>query len=96
MTDPRTAIWRWARQGIPEGQILPVWLRRVRAVLFPLQAFYWRMSGHTGYRFEDDTWLIHGIRFSSESLLQLSTQNGTLLRVVNRDGELVTIERVQP
>lgn len=96
MTDPRQAIWRWARKGIPEGQILPVWLRWIWAALFPLQAFYWRMSGHTGYRWEDDTWLIHGIRFASESLLQLSKQDGALLRVVSVDGELVTIERVQP
>ena len=96
MTDPRPAIWQLARKGIPEGQILPVWLRRVRAVLFPLQAFYWRMSDRTGYRWEDDTWLIHGIRFASESLRHLSTQDGALLRVVSVDGERVTIERVQP
>lgn len=96
MTDPRPAIWQLARKGIHEGQILPDWLRWVWAVLFPLKAFYWHMSGRTGYRWEDDTWLIHGIRFSSESLRYLSKQNGGVLRVVSLDGELVLIERVQP
>jgi len=89
----RNELWAWCRRRTPEGQILAGWQLAVRAVLFPLDFFYWRMSMTRGYRWQDDTWLIHGVRFSSESLRRLSKNDGRLLKVVCRDGELVTIEQ---
>ena len=89
----RNELWAWCRRKTPEGQILDGWQLAVRAVLFPLDFFYWRMSMTRGYRWQDDTWLIHGVRFSSESLRRLSKNDGRLLKVVCRDGELVTIEQ---
>ena len=91
----RKIIWEWFRSSIPEGQILSPWLLSVRAILFPLDFFYWRMSMTRGYRLEDDTWLIEGIRFPSHSLSNLSKMDGSLLKVVCKEDGIVKIKVVE-
>jgi hypothetical protein len=94
----RNSIWLFFTQSLAEGQLLPKWAIAIRFIMYPLDTFYWHLSakkGHDGYRWQDDTWLIHGIRYSSRSLFQLSKQDGALLRVVARDGETVRIERLR-
>jgi hypothetical protein len=73
--------------------ILPWWALSVRAVLYPLEFFYWRMSQQTGYQWQNDTWLINGVTYSGESLRWMAKAQGETYRVT-RTGETVTLERV--
>ena len=86
-------IWSAARSKVPEGMILPWWALAVRAVLHPLDFFYWRMSKTTGYQWQNDTWLIGGVTYSAEALRSLANAQGETYRVT-RTGETVTMERV--
>lgn len=89
----RAAIWNWTRAQLPEGMILPWWALTVRAVLFPLDFMFWRMSRTRGYQWENDTWLIHGVRYSGMAMLMLAKAQGEIYRVT-RTGETVTLELV--
>jgi hypothetical protein len=89
----REAIWNWTRAGLPAGSILPWWALAVRAVLYPLDFLFWRMSKARGYCWETDTWNIWGVTYSSEALHMLAKAQGETYRVT-RTGEVVTLERV--
>ena len=89
----RDMIWNAVRSQVPEGMILPWWALTVRAVLFPLDFFYWRMSQTRGYQWEKDAWLIEGVTFSGAALRNLAAAQGETYRV-KRTGETVTLERV--
>ena len=89
----RYQIWDWLRAKHPEGMMLPLWLLTARAVLFPLEFFYWRMNKAEGYQYESDTWLIAGVTYSGKALRLLAKAQGETYRVT-RNGETVTLERV--
>lgn len=89
----RDIIWNAVRSKVPGGMILPWWALTVRAVLFPLDFFYWRMSKTTGYQLENDTWLIGGVTYSAKALWLLARAQGETYRVT-RTGEKVTMELV--
>ena len=89
----RNNIWDWIIARLSEGQRLPWWALATRAILFPLDFFYWQFSRAVGYQWESDTWLIEGIRYSGRMLRLLSKSQGELY-LVTRIGEIVTIERV--
>jgi hypothetical protein len=90
----RQAFWRFVRRRIPAGQILPWWALGIRAVLFPIDTFYWRLSSNIGYQVESDTWLIHGVRYSGASLHALADAQGEIFRI-SREGDTVTVERLR-
>jgi hypothetical protein len=85
-------LWNWILGTTPEGQLLTPWQIAAYALLWPLDFLFWHLSKTRGYQFWDDTWLIHGTRWSSASLRYLSRADGKLLKVTRRDGDLVTIE----
>lgn len=89
----RDALWRWLLAGLPEGALLPRWALVARAVLFPLDTFYWHMHRSRGYRLENDTWVIRGVTFSGLALYWLAQAQGETYRVT-RTGDTVTLERV--
>jgi hypothetical protein len=89
----RNKLWKLAVAHHPEGTILTRWLMVVRAILFPLDSFYWRMSRSRGYEWESDTWNINGIRYTGEGLRALAESQGETYRIT-RVGECVTLERV--
>lgn len=89
----RDMIWNAVRSKVPEGMILPWWALTVRAALFPLDFFYWRMSQTRGYQWQNDTWLIEGVTYSGTALRYLAKAQGEMYRVT-RTGETVTLERV--
>ena len=89
----RHSLWHLARLAIPAGELLPWWLLVIRAILFPLDFFYWRMSLRQGYQVENNTWLIHGVRYSGNALRSLADAEGEIFRI-SRNGETMTIERV--
>jgi len=88
----RDKVWNAVRSKVPEGMILPWWALTVRAVLYPLDFFYWCMSKQTGYQWQNDTWLIEGVTYSGAALRHLAAAQGETYRVT-RTGETVTLER---
>jgi hypothetical protein len=91
--DMRDALWTLARKNIPEGQILPTWAVLIRALLYPLDFFYWRMSQTRGYQWQSDTWLIEGVTYSGQALRWLAQAKGETYRVT-RKGGVLTLERL--
>lgn len=89
----RNMIWSAVRSKVPEGMILPWWALTVRAVLYPLDFLFWRMSQTRGYQWQNDTWLIEGVTYSSAALRWLANAHGETYRVT-RTGETVMLERV--
>ena len=89
----RNMIWSAVRSKVPEGMILPWWALTVRAVLYPLDFLFWRMSQTRGYQWQNDSWLIEGVTYSGESMRRLAAAQGETYRVT-RIGETVMLERV--
>ena len=89
----RDVIWNAVRSKVTEGMILPWWALAVRAVLYPLDFLFWRMSRTRGYQWQSDTWLIEGVTYSGTALRHLAAAQGETYRVY-RTGETVTLERV--
>lgn len=92
----RKRFWYWIldKSKHPAERVLPPWLRFVYAVLFPLQFFFWRMSGSRGYRAQYDDWMIHGVRYSARALWDLSRSDGQCFQVW-REGETLTMRRIE-
>jgi hypothetical protein len=89
----RNKVWNAVRAKVPEGMALPWWALTARAVLYPLDFFYWRMSQTRGYQWQNDTWLIEGVTYSGVALRYLAAAHGETYRVT-RTGETVTLEQV--
>ena len=89
----RDLLWRFAVKNHPEGTILTKPLLALRALLYPLDYFYWKMSKTRGYQIESDTWIIHGVRYTGAALVALSKAQGEVFRIT-RIGECVTFERL--
>lgn len=86
-------IWTAVLTKCPENLVLPRWALTIKAILFPLQFFYWKMGRYTGYQWEADAWLIDGIMFSSAFFKAIANADGETLRI-KRDGDSVALERV--
>lgn len=89
----RNQLWKWATANHPEGMILTRWLMVVRAILYPLDTFYWHCCSRNGYNPQYDEWRIHGVRYTDAALRALAKAQGETYRVT-RTGECVTLERV--
>ena len=89
----RDKLWKWATVKQPAGVILPRWLVVVRAILYPLDTFYWWYGRQNGYNPQYDEWRIHGVRYTGDALRNLADAQGETYRIT-RSGEVVTLERV--
>lgn len=89
----RNKIWKFAVRNHPEGVILTKLLMTIRAILYPLDFFYWRIGRSRGYQFESDTWNINGLRFTGAALRSLAEAQGETYRIT-RAGECVKLERL--
>ncbi len=89
----RDQFWKLVTAKHPEGMILPRWLIVVRAILYPLDTFYWRYGSKHGYNPQYDEWRIHGVRYTGAALRALAEAQGETYRIT-RAGERVTLERV--
>lgn len=94
MSAIRARFWRWLRRGVPSGELLPSRLIIARALLFPLDFLFWKLSRSRGYQIETDTWLIYGVRYSAELFRTIATPSAKMWRIVARDGDVVTVEEV--
>lgn len=81
--------------GPEPGCILPVWLRCVYAVLFPLQALRYFIDSKAGFDLMTCCWRIHGVMYSDALFACMAIGDGrTLYRFAQKNG-VVTIERVE-
>lgn len=91
----RQKLWVMASRKQQEGKRFPPWLLAIRAILFPLDFFYWRMGQTRGYDLATDEWTIHGVRYTSAALIALARAEGEVYRV-KKIGGCVTLERIEP
>jgi len=89
----RNKLWKWATANHPEGVILTRWLIVVRAILYPLDTFYWIYGSRNGYSPQYDEWHIHGIRYTGAAMRALAEAQGETYRIT-RSGDCVSLERV--
>jgi hypothetical protein len=89
----REQIWKFATAKQQEGMILPGWLIVIKAILFPLDFFFWKMNKTRGYQFDRDVWIIDGMVWSGTALRMLGDAQGETYRIT-RSGDCVTLERV--
>lgn len=93
MKNIRNKIWLVVTRKHHEGMILPLWLLIIRAILFPLDFFYWKYSLTSGYQWQTDTWKIHGVRYSGSALIHLAESQGEVFKITRKNG-FVTLERL--
>jgi len=91
----RNTLWLHILEdlGPPEGYILPMWLRIVYILIFPLQGLRFLLGTATGMDFTRMTYEIHGVKFSARMFLRLSRARGELYRLTNVNG-IVTVELI--
>ena len=89
----RDKLWKLATAKHPECMILPRWLLVIRAILYPMEFFYWQMGKTRGCQWESDTWNIYGVRYTGAALRALAEAQGETYRIT-RKGECVTLERL--
>ena len=89
----RNKIWYLTTSKMSEGAMLPWWVLTVRAILFPLDFFYWHMNKTHGYNWQNDTWRIEGVNYTGAAIRLLSNANGETYKI-KRTGETVTMFRV--
>jgi len=90
----RDKFWYWLLAKQLEGSILPFWMLTIKAILYPLEFFYWKMSKAQGYRLETDTWKIEGIHFSGSSLRALANAQGEIYQIT-RSGNCVILKQLK-
>lgn len=89
----RDCLWSFAIKNHQEGSILTKPLLVLRAILYPLDFFYWKMSKTRGYQWESNTWTIGGVRYSDAALRAFASAQGETFRIT-RSGDCITVERV--
>lgn len=78
---------------IDQGQMLPRWLIFIRYIFFPLDSFYWSYSGRNGYQVLDDSWIIHGVKYSDQAMRALADSKGEIYRIIRIEDRLI-VERI--
>ena len=79
--------------GPEENCILPIWLRIVYLLIFPLQGLRLLLGTATGFDITRISYEIHGVQFSARTFLRLSRARGEIYRFTNING-ILTVERV--
>lgn len=94
MANYRRKLWLNIMEdmGPPEGCIVPVWLRLVYTLLFPLHGLKCFLDDALGFDYLRMVWRIHGVDYSDRLFARLAVSNGELYRFTNVNG-VVTIER---
>jgi hypothetical protein len=87
-------MWKKAiEHRILWGDFLPRWARVLRAILFPLDPLFWVMSRTRGYQWDQDVWIIEGVKYSGPSMRLLAEAQGEIFRAI-RSGNVIHITRV--
>ncbi len=88
-------IWKLCTRAWPEGQILPFWALVVRAILYPLNTFYWQMSKSRGYDWLTNNWNVDGVKWSGVALRHMASAQGVIFKITTTNG-ITTIETQKP
>lgn len=89
----RHEVWSRVLKHTPEGERLRTWQLCIRFVLFPLDSFYYYMHHSRGYNLHDNTWTIHGVRYSDTMFRLMSNAHGETFRI-KRYNDVVWMEKV--
>ena len=84
----RSRIWNKIQHSLIEGAPLPVWALRIKMILFPIKYLFYRESRESGYQWDADEWIIHGIRYSDRAFQVFSQSRGELFRMRCQNGAL--------
>ena len=87
-------LFLWAIRNTSPSAVLPWWATALRAVLYPIDSLYWRLSKTRGYQINCDAWLIFGVYFRSRDLKRLTESKGELFRITSF-GDTIVFERVR-
>ena len=90
----RHRLWLWLRRNHPEGEILSRPLLCLRALLYPVVTLAWCLNRSHGYDLSSDTLRINGVRFSMQSLVNLTYAQGEMFTVI-RERNILIIEEVK-
>ena len=94
----RMRAWYWLTRNVPQGQILPLYLRIAGFVLFPRQSLLWLVQRDCGFDLMTCCWTIHGVRFSDKVFMAMADPRpGTVYRFKRTAGSsLVWVEALPP
>ncbi len=89
----RLMIWDWILEKAkhPQATKLPIWLRHVYTILFPLLSFYWYMNKSNGYQPMTNVWLIHGKKYSDNIFRHFTIGSDNTFKIIHSD-DVVTIQ----
>lgn len=92
MTDYRRKLWVNILEdlGPPEGCIVPIWLRLVYVLLFPVNGFHALVSQSAPFDIFRLCWTIHGNHYSDRMFALMSQSDGKPYRFARSNG-VVTI-----
>ena len=85
----RNLIWTFLVRNRQPGVVMPKWLLLIRALLSPLDFFYWYMNRNNGYQWETDIWLINGIKYSNQALKRIADSKGKTFTIYNQNDVLL-------
>lgn len=68
--------------------MLPRWALFVRAILFPLDSFYWYMQQNRGYDLRCNAWRINGVTYSWKAFDMLANANGEIYQITRVDDQV--------
>lgn len=90
----RIRVWCLLMRGVPEGQVLPLHLRVISAILFPRRSLLWFLQKDCGFDLMTACWNIHGVRFSDRLFVAMADPRpGVVYRFTRKRGSsLVTVE----
>lgn len=92
----RLRLFDWILKKVkhPDGMVLPFWLRCLHCLLFPIQFFYYTVGNKHGYQLMTDTWIIHGKSYSDALFRHFTIGGDETFKIVKRDNDTITIQRV--
>lgn len=95
MTDYRRKLWLNIMEdlGPPDGCIVPLWLRLIYLLLFPLHGLKILLNDALGFDCLRMVWRIHGVDYSDRLFFRLAQANGEIYRFT-RVNNVLTVERL--
>ena len=81
---------------VSDGCVLPWWALGLRALLFPLEMLGYLLTRANHYDVMADIYVIHGVRYCGKVFRVFAAPDEKYLYRIVRNGDVVTIERVEP
>lgn len=88
----REKIWSKVLDYVdtPIGMRLPTWVLAVRAILYPLDFFYWKLDRLRGYQADKDSLIVEGLEYPVEIFRELRRSRGGVYEIkVDKEGRVI-------